>query len=175
MNLMKSLRNTAAILMLGAAGMANAGLYQFNLTGDYSASWQMDSAAVPDEYYTQQGIVYEDIPGNFPGSLFDLADLTFYNANWSGGLEIYDWWGDTMLLLTDGPQLYTGTEKTPTFRLGTFGLTDFDGPGSYTLTITDLDAGPGPGPVDVPEPATTAMLLGGLGALYASRKRRFGK
>jgi len=173
MNLMKSLRNTAAILMLGAAGLANAGLYQFNLTGDYSASWQMDSAAVPDVYSTGQGMIYEDVAGNFPGSLFNLADLTFYKADLGGGLEIYDWYGDTVLLLTDGPQLYTGTEKAPTFRLGTFGLTDFDGPGSYTLTITDLDAGPGP--VDVPEPATTAMLLGGMGVLYASRKRRFGK
>ena len=173
MNLMKSLRNTAAILMLGAAGLANAGLYQFNLTGDYSASWQMDSAAVPDQYGTGEGFLYEDVSGNFPGSLFDLADLTFYSAIQGGGLEIYDWYGDSLLLASYGAQLYTGTEKAPTFRLGTFGLTNFGGSANYTLTITDLDAGPGP--VDVPEPATTAMLLGGLGALYASRKRRFKK
>ncbi|QJE01803.1 PEP-CTERM sorting domain-containing protein [Massilia forsythiae] len=39
-----------------------------------------------------------------------------------------------------------------------------------------MDAGPGPtDPGEVPEPATAAMLLGGLGLMYASRKRRFGK
>jgi hypothetical protein len=38
--------------------------------------------------------------------------------------------------------------------------------------VTDLDAAPAPS--DVPEPATGALLLGGLGLLYASRMRRIG-
>jgi hypothetical protein len=36
--------------------------------------------------------------------------------------------------------------------------------------VTDLT----PGPVTVPEPATGAMLFGGLGLMYALRKRRYG-
>jgi len=180
MKLMKSLKSAAAIALLFSAGVANAALYQFNLTGDYTASWQLNSTVVADVAGEGEGFILWDVEGNFPGSLFgDVADLTFYNAAIGGGMEILDYYGDTLLLVTDGPQLYTGSEETPTFRLGSFGLTEFGGTGTYTLTVTDLDAGPGPGPdpdpTDVPEPATAAMLLSGLGMLYASRKRRQGK
>lgn len=175
MNLIKSLKSAAIAVMLFSAGVANAGLYQFNLTGDYTASWQLNSTVEADAAGEGEGFILWDVEGNFPGSLFGVSDLTFYNADIGGGMEILDYYGDTLLLVTDGPQLYTGSESTPTFRLGTFGLTEYQGTGTYTLTVTDLDAGPGPDPTDVPEPATAAMLLSGLGMLYASRKRRIGK
>ena len=179
MKLMKSLKSAAAIALLFSAGVANAALYQFNLTGDYTASWQLNSTVVADAAGEGEGFILWDVEGNFPGSLFDVADLTFYNEAIGGGMEILDFYGETLLLVTDGPQLYTGSEETPTFLLGTFNLTEYLGSGAYTLTVTDLDAGPGPGPdpdpTDVPEPATAAMLLGGLGLMYASRKRRNGK
>jgi hypothetical protein len=178
MKLMKSLKSAAAIALLFSAGVANAALYQFNLTGDYTASWQLNSTVVADAAGEGEGFILWDVEGNFPGSLFDVADLTFYNEAIGGGMEILDFYGETLLLVTDGPQLYTGSEETPTFLLGTFGMTEFGGTGTYTLTVTDLDAGPtdpDPDPVDVPEPATAAMLLSGLGMLYASRKRRQGK
>lgn len=174
MNLMKSVRTAAMVVLMLTASVANAGLYGFTITGDYSASWQMDSNAVPDVGEPGLGIFYMDVEGNFPGSLFDVADLTFYSGDLGGGLEIYDFYGGGFtLLITDGEQLYSGLESSPMFRLGTFGLTDFQGSGTYTLTVTDLDAGPEPSPV--PEPATSAMLLGGLSMLYAVRKRRYGK
>jgi hypothetical protein len=179
MKLMKSLKSIAAVALLFSAGVASAATYQFNLTGDYTASWQLNSTVSPDAAGEGEGFILWDVEGNVPGSLFDIADLTFYNADIGGGMEIYDFYGDTYLLVTDGTQLYTGSEDSPTFRLGTFGMTEFGGTGTYTLTVTDLDAGPGPGPdpdpTDVPEPATAAMLLSGLGMLYASRKRRQGK
>jgi len=179
LNLMKSLKAAAAIAVLFSAGAANAALYQFNLTGDYTASWQLNSTVSPDIVGDGEGFVLWDVEGNFPGSLLDVADLTFYNAAIGGGFEIYDFYNDNYLVVTDGTQLYSGSEETPTFLTGTFGLTEYQGTGTYTLTITDLDAGPGPGPdpdpTDVPEPATAAMLLGGLGLMYASRKRRNGK
>lgn len=168
-NLVKAFRNIAVAALMLSAGVANAALYQFNLTGDYTASWQLNSTGTPDDGANGTGFVLYDVDGSFPGSAFDLADLYFYNANQSGGLEIYDYYNDVELLLTDGAQLYSGDEEgVITFLLGSFGLTDFDGNGTYTLTITDLDATP---PGTVPEPATAAMLIAGLGLLAASRKR----
>ena len=166
---MKSLRSAAVAVALLSAGVANAGLYQFDLTGDYSASWQLNSTVAPDDEVVGAYFTVWDVEG-FQDAFFGVADLSFFNAAFGGGFEIYDFWGETTLAVTDGAQLYTGLESAPTFRLGTFGLTEFGGPGSYTLTVTDLDAVPEPSPV--PEPATGAMLLGGLALLYASRKRR---
>jgi len=174
MNLMKSLKRAAVAAMLLSAGVANAGLYQFDLSGDYTASWQLDSAVALDYSLPGLGFGVADVAGSFPGSLVDRAEITFYNAAIGGGMEIDDYYTGTFLLVTDGPQLYTGSESAPVFRLGTFGMTEVPGLGSgrYTLTVTDLDAAPAPS--DVPEPATAALLLGGLGLLYASRKRRIG-
>lgn len=169
MNLMKSLRSAAVVVMLFSAGVANAGLYQFALTGDYTANWRLNSTVDPDIAADGQAFVIFDVPGTFPGASTGVADLTFYNAINGGGLDIYDFSADTVLLSADGAQLYTGLESAPTFRLGTFGLSEFGGgQGRYTLTVTDLDAG------TVPEPATGALLFGGLGLIYALRKRRDG-
>jgi hypothetical protein len=174
-NLKNSLTSAAVAALLFTVGAANAAVLQFKLTGDYSASWQLNSSGTPDDGADGIAFVVYDVEGNFPGSVSGLTDLYFYNGAEGGGLEIYDYWGDVDLLLTDGPQLYTGSEEgVITFLLGTFALTDFNGPGTYTLTVTDLDAGPGPGPdpVDVPEPASAALLLGGLGLMFAAGKRR---
>ena len=169
MNLKKSLRSAALVAMLFSAGVANAAIYQFNLTGDYTANWQLDSTVVPEDFL-DKGFFMVTAEGEFPGAVSELAWVTFYNARYKGGLEIYDYIGNKLLLVTDGPQLYTGSESAPTFRLGTFGMTEARNSGNFTLMVTDLSAGPSP----VPEPATGAMLLGGLGLMYAFRKRRHG-
>jgi hypothetical protein len=166
--LLKMLRNVSVVAVLLSSSAAHAGLYQFNLSGDYNASWQLDSTLTSDLSEEDAGFTLEDVEGSFPGSLFDFADLTFFHESLGGGLEIYDFYSGLTLLLTDGPQMYAGPELTPTFLLGSFNLTDFAGSGTYLLTVTDL----GDGPVDVPEPASGALLLGGLGMLYATRQRR---
>lgn len=166
MKLMKSLRNVAIAVMLFSAGVANATVYQFEITGDYTASWELDSAAIPDISGAGEGFIVWDVAGSFPGSIFDIADLTFYHADLGGGMEILDFYGDTLLLITDGPQLYTGTESSPFFTLGTFSLSEFMGTGAYTLTVTQADG------AGVPEPATGVLLLGGLGLMVSLRKRQ---
>lgn len=173
MKLFKSLRNIALTALLLATGVANAAVYQFTLNGAYNASWTLDSTAAPDDFVVDLGAAFFDVPGNFPGAVLGVVDITFFNAAFDGGLAIDDFYGDTNLVLTDGPQLYTGSEDLITFLLGQFTLTDLNNGGTYTLTVTDLTAVPPT--TDVPEPASAALLIGGLGMLYASRKRRQAK
>ena len=170
MKFAKKLMTMALATMLFSAGAANAALYEFKLTGDYTASWKMDTEQEESSAETGAGLTFEEVAGDFPG--YDVLDITFFNAGISGGLQLYDFYSDNYVLTTNGPQLYTGKESRYEFLLGTFALTQFAGAGNYVLTITDLDALP---PTDVPEPASIALLAGGLGLLAAARRRRSAK
>lgn len=156
----------AAAALTGVAATAQADTYQFTLTGAYTASWTLDTDLIPDEVYEGQGFILYDVQGNFPGSLINYTDLIFYHGDIGGGLQIDDFYGEQTLLIADGPQLYTGTEDSPIFSLGTFALTEYQGTASYTLTVTNISA--------VPEPASIALLLGGLGLVggVAARRRK---
>jgi len=165
LKIIKCLRNLVLSAMLLSAGVAHAGLLQFQITGDYTATWTLDSNPTPDLAGEEEGFVVWDV--DYPDALLGVADIWFYNAAIGGGLQIEDYYGGYYFLVTDGPQLYTGSEFDPTFLTGTFNLTEYLGTGSYVLTITELDA-----PGQVPEPATGALLIGGLGLLAAARKRR---
>lgn len=168
MKIIKFLKSMALAATLLSAGVANAGLLQFQITGDYTATWTLDSNPTPDLAGEGEGFVLWDV--DFPDAVLGVADLWFFTTDLGGGIQIEDFYGGDYLLVTDGPQLYTGSEFAPEFLLGTFNLTEYLGSGSYVLTITDLEA-----PGEVPEPATGALLIGGLGLLVAARKRRQAK
>lgn len=173
LKLMKRLKRVVLVAALLSAGAANAALYEFTLTGNYNASWQLDSTFTPKAGASEEVFLLWDVAGTFPGSSYSLVDLYFYNAAKGGGLKIDDFWGKRNLLATTGPQLYTGDEQgIISFLTGEFTLAEFGGTGTYTLTVTDLDALPPDQPSDVPEPASAALLLGGLGLLAGLRTRR---
>lgn len=146
-----------------AASAAEAAILRFTLTGDYSATWDLNSSTTPSSFQSGAGLAFWNTPGSFSGSVQPEADLTFYNAAVGGGLNIYDFHGDLNLLAADGPQLYTGPESAPIFKLGKFALTQFHGLGAYTLNVADVSA--------VPEPTSALLVLTGLCVLRVARRR----
>lgn len=155
-----------AALACMIAAPASAVPLTFDLTGAYTASWMLDSNPEPDFIDGGYRFNLYDVNGRFPGASTPVADLIFYNQRFDGGLAIEDFFADSKaLLVTTGPQIYGGTEEAPFFRPGTFQLADFYNANRYTLTISA--AAPA-----VPEPATWAMMLVGLGAAGAAMRRR---
>ncbi len=153
-----------AALALCAATAAQADPYNFVVTGDYSASWQMDSSPTPDDWGDGFRFVLSDYPGNFPGSTNGTVSISFYSDGAGGGMVLNDLASFTMLLNTASEQLYTGTEAAPTFKLGSFAMTGWGDGTEYTLTISNAAA--------VPEPESYALMLGGLGLVGMAVARR---
>jgi len=87
-----------------------------------------------------------------------MDSYTFYDSANQGGFD--DDEGSYL-----GDALFTGDTAHPTFKLGTFALDNF-GSGA-SLTISSVGA-----VSPVPEPATWAMMLIGVGAVGASARRR---
>jgi hypothetical protein len=156
-------RLTLWLVLALPAGAAQAVLLDFKLTGDYTASWQLESSPSPDFAEVGSYFYMFDVPGVFPGAVSALADIGFGNLSLGGGLAIEDFYGGgTILLAADGPEVYTGLEDAPTFILGTFTLREAAGnpAASFTLTISA-----------VPEPQALALLLGGLVLVAAAARR----
>lgn len=156
----------ASVASLTLAGAANAALIDFRLTGSYTAHFQIDANPTvvdPDEF----GFVVQNVIGNFPStSVGYAADVSFFTADNLGGLEIDDPYGDSprAVVVSDGPQLFTGSTSNPTFTLGTFDLAEYMGDGTYTLVISNVAAA-------VPEPSTWALAILGFGAIGVAMRR----
>ncbi len=151
----------AAAAALTFSAPANAALLNFNLTGDYTASWTLDSNPTPD-WEDGSSFVFVNLPGNFPGSDDNRVTIVFVASNSGGGLLI----DVPISFYVTGPQLFSGTTARPTFHTGTFLLADFsDGPEDNTLVISEANAA-------IPEPATWAMMIAGFGLIGSALRRR---
>jgi len=154
----------AALLGAAAAAPGQAAVFQFTLTGDYSASFRIDTAAVP--VGTELGLGVNGVSGSFPGSTAGVGDVFFYTAGNGGGFEVLDNADNAVsLIATEGPQLFSGAGASLTFREGTTALTQYLGTGRYSLNIAAVGAA-------VPETATWAMMIGGFGMVGAAMRRR---
>jgi hypothetical protein len=162
----KSLTNyLCAVAVAFLSTVANAApVYKFELTGAYMATWQLAMPVVPDDTFAGQQFTLWNVVGSFENASTSKADVTFFNSAEGGGLNLYDFAAHTNLLSTDGPQLYTGTESSPLFNLGTFALTQFQGAGQYTLVVSEV--------TPVPEPASLALTVCGMVGIGAATRFR---
>ena len=156
----------AAALAALISTPASAAALLFDLSGDYSASWVLDSNPVPNVALPGSFTLW-DVPGNFPGATQGVVDLQFWTGANGGGLTIDDFLGSggTLADLSDA-QVFMGSPYAPLFVPGTFELTHY-GVGNYTLYISALVV-----PSGGPEPGTWALMIGGFGLVGASLRRR---
>jgi hypothetical protein len=154
----------AASLALASAVAVAAPVYKFELSGAYAATWQLTMSVVPDDSFAGQLFTLWNVVASFQNASMSKVDITFFNSAEGGGLNLYDFATHLTLLSTDGPQLYTNAEASPTFTLGTFALTQFQGPGQYTLAVAEVTT--------VTEPAMLTLMCCGLLAVAAACRRK---
>jgi hypothetical protein len=157
MKLMVAFTASATALALGAP--ADATVLIYSLTGDQTANWELDTNQIPADASEGQGLIYDDIKGSFPAPLSNIAEVCFFNAGIGGGLQVNTLGTFDGVISTAGPQLYSGSEKNPTFLKGSFNFIGYDVVNEvedpsrhYTLSVTS-----------VPEPASWVMMVAGFG------------
>ncbi len=154
----------AATAAMTSATPAAAVALNFDITGDYTARFQLDSSPTPDFVADDFLFAIVHVPG-FPNSTSGFADLTFFHGAF-GGLLVSEETNGFVDYLFDavGPQLYSGTEAAPRFAPGIYQLEGLSTPGQFTLTISA-----------VPEPSTWAMAVVGFGIAGTALRRRRAK
>lgn len=162
MKFTKIVLSVIAMTTLLFSSIAMATIYQFDISGDYTAQWQFNSPLLPDDVTDGQAFIVWNVPGSFANTSSQVVDITFFNSSRGGGISIDDFNAGLNLLSSDGPQLYEGTENSPVFKLGTYALTEYHGSGTYTLTVKEAAL--------VPEPATSFMLVSGLMLIFYIKK-----
>lgn len=156
----------AATATLASATPAAAVTLKFDITGDYTASFLLDSSPTPD--FVEDGYLFAitQVPG-FPNVPDGFADVSFFSQGAAGGLLVSkdnNGFAD-YLLEAVGPQLYSGTEAAPTFAAGIYQLEGLSStPSQFTLTISA-----------VPEASTWGMAIAGFGIAGAALRRRRAK
>ena len=150
----------AALTLLPS--QASAAIYVFTLSGNASATFNVDSNPIPQSVFPD---FFTVVP---PACTYNRSPttcgLTFYTTAQQGGLDLAPTGFTTLNLV--GAQLFTGTTATPTFTLGTYPLSTLGSEDHlYSLTISLFGA-------PVPEPSTWAMLVLGFAGIGFVVSRR---
>jgi len=143
---------------------AQSALFNFELTGSRIATFTIDSDQAPDFLSSSvfgDQISFDNVVGTFGGvagtGSIGFGTGVFATLNVTG----------TPLGFTQfaGPSLFALVGSKPAFFVGTFNLTSIVS-GSSTIRISEVAA------PAVPEPASWAMMVGGLGLVGAAMRRK---
>jgi len=173
---LKSLAAAALVAAAFAFGpRAEASTLNFSLTGDYTASWTMDSNPTPSGSSTGDGYTFFS---NVPG--VDPLLLVFYSSTLgfsSGGMRISTTPDPTTevgaIVDLGGDQIYSGLLSAPVFAPGVFHfnadfITNAALHGPTTLTVTAAPVATTPIPAALP---LFISALAGMGYVGWRRRR----
>lgn len=186
---MKLLLAGAAAFLLAVPTLAAKPSYRFTIIGDdnyFYLSFDLLVSPTTDPGANVYGFSISDVTVRTVSDSFN-GDVFFYlndphTSFATGGIEVDDEDGNA-LISSDGPTLYTLSGTKPTFKMGSFALTDwydrdFPMPADlhhYTITIGAAASAPPPPPPPppaVPEPMSWAMMLAGFGAIGGTMRVR---
>lgn len=159
--------NLASAALTGAAmtssSAADAVPYIFAVSGSYNATFQLDSNPVPNAVI--DGFRFEIRNQPNPQDPGGILDMFFYNGFENGGFYFYEPGSRMDIIYLAGPQLYSGTERVPVLRRGTFQLHEYGTDKFSTLNIS-------PAAQAVLEPTTWLTMILGLGAVGYTMRRK---
>jgi hypothetical protein len=142
-----------ALLFL-TVGVASAdSLISYTFTGAVSASFDLPVNPTVIDFTLGHGFEVQPINLMLNG-VASSDTLVFYSAAFGGAFAAFSCDSCADLNLA-GPQLYSGSEATPTMLL-------LNG-----VPLTDFDSGAPAGSISTPEPSALALLSAGLSAMLA--------
>ena len=151
----------AFALLIAPLAKADTLLLDLSETGS-TYTFFLDSSPLVASSKVGFSFTLGDTPITIDDSFGVTSGITFFNGARGGGLSLLDIPGGA--LDVTGPQLYGGSESTPSFAPGgPFSLTDSNND-LFTLTISD---------VSTPEPGTLILVAtGAIATLGFVRRRR---
>ena len=158
----------ASAAVLTMAGPARAELYNFTVTGDYVAHFQIDSSPVVSAGDHPGYFRVLNVAGTFAG-VVGSRNVSFYESPGTGG-GMAIWQFDPFVkydteMAVVGAQVFSGPIDAPTFLLGSYDFTGFVGAVDGKSVQLLISA--------VPELDTWLMMFGGLGVIgWVGRSRR---
>jgi hypothetical protein len=160
----------ASAAVFTMADPARAELYDFKVTGDYVAHFQIDSSPVVSAGDHPGYFRVLNVAGTFAG-IVGSRNVSFYEAPATGG-GMAIWQFDPLVrydteMAVVGAQVFTGPIDAPTFLLGSYDFTGAVGAVDGKSVQLLISA--------VPEVDTWLMMIAGIGILGAAARVRNSK
>jgi hypothetical protein len=152
---------SVTILLSASALVAHADTLDFTVIGQGNTyTFSLNSNPVPKIHLKGLNFSTSAVLVTVNDLFTESEAINFFNTSEDGGLNIGG------VVDTSGPQLYIGSESSPTLDTGSFSLLSFGTNIPYTLTVV-------PAASPVPEPSSFALFGTGILGLAGMAKRRF--